>query len=227
MTDEEKARLDALNLQAQQVGLSLHKGIGPDWLYYLTKQEPVSGEWRREGPSMTLDEVGRFIGAKKARLASLPPTLLARGGFCELSKHPYELDIFPVIVEVTEEDVDAAPELAYEQASRFVETKRECTASIPAKKTVRYPGAKVRPKSRWLHTPLFSSLANRVVNNAVCAAPASGPFVQEIDVSGTFQSPSRGDGSFLAFSMMLELLLKLILFWSLFIVVGEGIVRQL
>ena len=140
MTDEEKARMDALSRQAEKVGLSLRKSGPYDGIYYLAKKEHLSGEERRVGLDMTLDDVAGFLTEETAVRAALLPTYwLAEisGNFRSL----YECDTASVIVEVVEKDGDA-PELAYEQASRFVETKYGGTASVPARKPYAIPAQK-------------------------------------------------------------------------------------
>jgi hypothetical protein len=139
MTEEEKPRIESLRSQAESLGLLMRKGDS-EGLYYLAKEESLSGDSRRVGPDMGLDDIAGFLTEEAAVRAALRPT-------CWLAKvsanieRPYEGDTVSVIVEVVAKDEDA-PELAYEQASRFIEAKYGGAASIPAKKPYAVPAEK-------------------------------------------------------------------------------------
>jgi hypothetical protein len=89
---------------------------------------------------MSLDDIAAFLTEEAAVRAAVRPT-------CWLVKvsanirMPDQQDAINVIIEVVAKAADA-PELAYEQASRFVETKYGGTASIPAKKPHAVPAEK-------------------------------------------------------------------------------------
>jgi hypothetical protein len=88
---------------------------------------------------MSPDDIAGFLREETAVRAALRPTCwLAE---CLRINRPYKSDTVSVIVEVVATDTDA-PELAYEQASRFVATKYGATAGIPAKKPSAVPAQK-------------------------------------------------------------------------------------
>ena len=133
MTEQRKAPIESLRSQAESLGLSMHKSAF-DGLYYLAKEEAVSGESRRIGPDMGPDDIAAFLTEETAVRAALRPT-------CWLAEVSAKSDTVSVIVEVVAKDADA-PELAYEQASRFVATKYGATGEIAAKKPCAVPARK-------------------------------------------------------------------------------------
>ena len=131
MTEQRKAPIESLRSQAESLGLSMHKSDS-EGLYYLAKEEPVSGESRRIGPDMSPDDIAGFLTEETAVRAALRPTCWLAEMSTNIDR-PYKSDTVSVIVEVVAKDADA-PALAYEQASRFVATKYGATGGIPAKK---------------------------------------------------------------------------------------------
>jgi hypothetical protein len=139
MTEQRKAPIESLRSQAESLGLSMHKSDS-EGLYYLAKEEPVSGESRRIGPDMSPDDIAGFLTEETAVRAALRPTCWLAEVSANIDR-PYKSDTVSVIVEVIAKDADA-PELAYEQASRFVATKYGATAGIAAKKPCAVPAQK-------------------------------------------------------------------------------------
>jgi hypothetical protein len=139
MTEQRKAPIESLSSQAESLGLSMHKSDS-EGLYYLAKEEPVSGESRRIGPDMSPDDIAAFLMEETAVRAALRPKCWLAEVAANIER-PYKSDTVSVIVEVVAKDADA-PELAYEQASRFVATKYGATAGIPAKKPCAVPAQK-------------------------------------------------------------------------------------
>ena len=97
----------------------------------------MSGESRRIGPDMSPDDIAGFLTEETAVRAALRPTCWLAEVSANIDR-PYKSDTVSVIVEVVAKDADA-PELAYEQASRFVATKYGAIAGIPAKKPCAVP----------------------------------------------------------------------------------------
>ena len=139
MTEQRKAPIESLRSQAESLGLSMHKSDS-EGLYYLAKEEPVSGESHRIGPDMSPDDIAAFLTEETAVRAALRPTCWLAEVPTNIDR-PYKSDTISVIVEVVAKDADA-PELAYEQASRFVATKYGATAGTPAKKPHAVPAQK-------------------------------------------------------------------------------------
>jgi hypothetical protein len=100
----------------------------------------VSGESRRIGPDMGPDDIAAFLTEEAAVRAALRPTCWLAEVAANIER-PYKSDTVSVIVEVIAKDADA-PELAYEQASRFVATKYGATGEIAAKKLRAVPAQK-------------------------------------------------------------------------------------
>ena len=118
----------------------MHKSDS-EGLYYLAKEEPVSGESRRIGPDMSPDDIAGFLTEETAVRAALRPTCWLAEVPANIER-PYKSDTVSVIVEVVAKDADA-PELAYEQASRFVASEiREPPREFPAKKPCAVPARK-------------------------------------------------------------------------------------
>jgi hypothetical protein len=132
-TEQRKVSIESLRSQAESLGLSMHKGDS-EGLYYLAKEEPESGESRRIGPDMGPDDIAAFLTEETAVRAALRPT-------CWLAEVSAKSDTVSVIVEVVAKDADA-PELAYEQASRFVATKYGASAELAAKRPSAVPAQK-------------------------------------------------------------------------------------
>ena len=139
LQEQRKAPIESLRSQAESLGLSMHKSDS-EGLYYLAKEEPVSGESRRIGPDMGPDDIAGFLTEEIAVRAALRPTYWLAEVAANIDR-PYKSDTVSVIVEVVAKDADA-PELAYEQASRFVATNYGATAGIPAKKPCAVPAQK-------------------------------------------------------------------------------------
>ena len=95
---------------------------------------------RRIQGDMSPDYIADFLTEETAVRAALRPT-------CWLAEVSAKSHTVSVIVGVVAKDADA-PELAYEQASRFVATKYGATAGVPARKPCAVPGSETRPKSR-------------------------------------------------------------------------------
>lgn len=90
-----KAPIESLRSQAESLGLSMHKSDS-EGLYYLAKEEPVSGESRRIGPDMSPDDIAGFLREETAVRAALRPTCwLAE---CLRINRPYKSDTVSVIV---------------------------------------------------------------------------------------------------------------------------------
>jgi hypothetical protein len=68
-----KAPIESLRSQAESLGLSMHKSDS-EGLYYLAREEPVSGESRRIGPDMSPDDIAGFLREETAVRAALRPT---------------------------------------------------------------------------------------------------------------------------------------------------------
>ena len=113
--------------------LAWHKSDS-EGLYYLAKEEPVSGESRRIGPDMSSDDIAAFLMEETAVRAALRPTCWLAEVAANIERL-YKSDTVSVIVEVVAKDADA-PKLAYEQASRFVATKYGATREFPLKNRV-------------------------------------------------------------------------------------------
>jgi hypothetical protein len=119
MTEQDNARIESLRSEAEKLGLLWRKGDS-EGLYYLAKEESLSGESRRVGPDMSLDDIAGFLKEERAVRAALRPTywLVSIPNI----ETPNESKIVSVIVEVVAKETDA-PAFASEQASRFVEAK--------------------------------------------------------------------------------------------------------
>ncbi len=94
----------------------------------------MSGESRRIGPDMSPDDIAAFLMEETAVRAALRPKCWLAEVAANIER-PYKSDTVSVIVEVVAKDADA-PELAYEQASRFVATKYGATREFPLKNRV-------------------------------------------------------------------------------------------
>jgi hypothetical protein len=133
MTEEEQARLASLSSEAESLGLSMRKSDS-EGLYYLAKEEALSGESHRVGPDMGLEDVAGFLKEESAVRAALQPTCwlvkVPAGGAA-----PNGGDILSVIVEVIAKEADA-PELACQQANRFVEANYGGRVPAPAAKSL-------------------------------------------------------------------------------------------
>jgi hypothetical protein len=79
MTEEEKPRIESLRSQAESLGLLMRKGDS-EGLYYLAKQESLSGDSRRVGPDMSLDDCGIPHG-RGSRQGCSSSDMLACQGF--------------------------------------------------------------------------------------------------------------------------------------------------
>ena len=143
MAEREKVQVESLSSEAENLGLSMHKGDS-EGLYYLAKEQSLSGESHRVGPDMSLDDIAAFLKEERAVRAALRPT-------CWLADVPANIDmpneskIVSVIVEVVAKEADA-PAFASEQARRFVEAKygrvitaAETPGAVPAQKPDRNP----------------------------------------------------------------------------------------
>ena len=85
MTEQRKAPIESLRSQAESLGLSMHKSDS-EGLYYLAKEEAVSGESRRIGPDMGPDDIAALLKQKPrsgllfVQLAGLLRSLGGGGG---------------------------------------------------------------------------------------------------------------------------------------------------
>ena len=144
MAEREKVQVESLSSEAENLGLSMHKGDS-EGLYYLAKEESLSGESRRVGPDMSLDDIAAFLKEERAVRAALRPTCWLADVPANIEM-PNESKIVSVIVEVVAKEADA-PAFASEQARRFVEAKygpiaitaAETSSAVPAQKPDRNP----------------------------------------------------------------------------------------
>jgi hypothetical protein len=137
MTEEEKARMEALRQRAERVGFALRKGLGPDdGCYFLVSCEPkdLSEEERQRHRFWSLDDLEAFIAEEEARPTT--PTYWRTEISASRPSNPYECDTFWVTVEMVTARRDAdAQALAYEQASCFVVANCGVTVGAPTLNT--------------------------------------------------------------------------------------------
>ena len=130
MTDEQKARVEKLRARVEKLDLELFSADPEAGLYYLAKKQPLSGDYRRlKSHDMPLEDIEGFIAEEEAVEAALVPTYW-RAQVRANIENRNEGEPVNVIVQVLAKDEDA-PELAYEQASRFVKGKYSCATSVP------------------------------------------------------------------------------------------------